>query len=98
MAGTPARAPNIWAKARASSSTPSSIWREWADPGDHKREAVTFRARQVLFEGRRAAPAASGDESGLTRDSAAPSEPTEAPVGAGTVDGVGEAGADDLPF
>ena len=73
-------------------------WREWTDPGDKKREAVTFRARQVLFEGRRATPASSGDESEPTRDSAAPSEPAEAPVGAGTVDGVGEASADDLPF
>ena len=33
-------------------------WREWTDPDDHKREAVTFRARQVLFEARRATPAA----------------------------------------
>src|ERR1700722_17046980 len=26
-------------------------WREWTDKQDTKREAVTFRARQVLFEG-----------------------------------------------
>ncbi|MGB0094165.1 MAG: single-stranded DNA-binding protein, partial [Solirubrobacteraceae bacterium] len=25
-------------------------WREWTDQQEHKREAVTFRARQVLFE------------------------------------------------
>jgi len=28
-------------------------WREWTDQQEHKREAVTFRARQVLFEGGR---------------------------------------------
>lgn len=26
-------------------------WREWTHPDDEKREAVTFRACQVLFEG-----------------------------------------------
>ena len=26
-------------------------WREWTDQQDNKREAVTFRARRVLFEG-----------------------------------------------
>ena len=31
-------------------------WREWTDQQDHKREAVTFRARQVLFEGGRPTP------------------------------------------
>ena len=38
-------------------------WREWTDPHDKKREAVTFRARQVLFEGGRPAPAAAADGS-----------------------------------
>ena len=37
-------------------------WREWTDQQDHKREAVTFRARQVVFEGGRPAPAAGSDE------------------------------------
>ena len=32
-------------------------WREWTDQQDNKREAVTFRARQVLFEGGRPAAA-----------------------------------------
>lgn len=71
-------------------------WREWTDPQERKREAVTLRARQVLFEGRRATPAASGEESDHTRNSAAPSEPATAPVGAAAVGGVGEASADDL--
>jgi single-strand DNA-binding protein len=73
-------------------------WRGWTDQQAHKREAVTLRARQVLFEGRRAASAASGDESEPTRDVAVPSEQAEAPVGAGAVGGVGEASAEDLPF
>ena len=36
-------------------------WREWTDQQGAKREAITFRARQVLFEGapRAAAGAAS---------------------------------------
>ena len=34
-------------------------WREWTDQQDNKREAVTFRARQVLFEGGRPTSAVS---------------------------------------
>jgi single-strand DNA-binding protein len=37
-------------------------WREWTDKHDNKREAVTFRARQVLFEGGRSASARSADD------------------------------------
>ena len=33
-------------------------WREWTDQQDNKREAVTFRARQVVFEGGRPTSAA----------------------------------------
>ena len=36
-------------------------WREWTDQQDNKREAVTFRARQVLFEGGRP-PSVAADE------------------------------------
>ena len=36
-------------------------WREWTDQQDNKREAVTFRARQVLFEGGRPTSAAGAD-------------------------------------
>ena len=35
-------------------------WREWTDQQDNKREAVTFRARQVMFEGGRSTPAPTG--------------------------------------
>src|ERR1700693_116515 len=37
-------------------------WREWTDQQDNKREAVTFRARQVVFEGSRSTSAASPDD------------------------------------
>ena len=45
-------------------------WREWTDQQNNKREAVTFKARQVLFEG-----------PGATRpDGNGASEPTPAPA------------------
>jgi single-strand DNA-binding protein len=73
-------------------------WREWTDPQDNKREAVTLRARQVLFEGGRAAVAASGGEAEQNGDSPAPSAQAESSAGAGASVGAGEATADDLPF
>ena len=36
-------------------------WREWTDQQNNKREAVTFKARQVLFEGGRRDPARDGN-------------------------------------
>ena len=39
-------------------------WREWTDQQDNKREAVTFRARQVLFEGGRPTSAATAADAG----------------------------------
>src|SRR4030088_3175973 len=39
-------------------------WREWTDQQDNEREAVTFRARQVLFEGTRPNPEAAADPPG----------------------------------
>jgi len=36
-------------------------WREWTDQQDNKREAVTFKARQVLFEGARPSPETAAD-------------------------------------
>ena len=36
-------------------------WREWTDQQNNKREAVTFKARQVLFEGGRRDPAPDGN-------------------------------------
>jgi single-strand DNA-binding protein len=69
-------------------------WREWTDQQDKRREAVTFRARQVLFEGGRTqgeAQDAIHDETSasahvaVTHDGSAPTPQDEA-------------GADDLPF
>jgi len=71
-------------------------WREWTDPDDKKREAVTFRARQVLFEGGRSGPI-DGDANGDQDGSAAPTQPV-GQLSARTPEGEGSAGADDLPF
>jgi hypothetical protein len=75
-------------------------WREWTDPDDKKREAVTFRARQVLFEGGRPATAATADgseqQNGAGSDAPARAEGEQ--VGVSTPGEAGSASADDLPF
>ncbi len=75
-------------------------WREWTDQQDNKREAVTFKARQVLFEGGRSAPAAGADASeqqnGAGPEAAAPADGE--PVGVSASEADGSASADDLPF
>ncbi len=71
-------------------------WREWTDQQQNKREAVTFRARQVLFEG--SPRAAVGDnESPEQSDRAKPAQ-AAVELGAGTASNEGTASADDLPF
>ena len=71
-------------------------WREWTDQQQHKREAVTFRARQVLFEG---SPRATASDNDGARDngSPAPGQPA-VEVGAAASASEGTASADDLPF
>lgn len=75
-------------------------WREWTEADDKKREAVTFKARQVLFEGGRPSPAAAADgsdqQNGAGPEAAAP--PDGEPVGVSTPGTEGSASADDLPF
>ena len=75
-------------------------WREWTDQQEHKGEAVTFKARQVLFEGGRPAPAAAADgseqQNGAGPEAAAPGDGE--PVGVSTSEPDGSASADDLPF
>lgn len=75
-------------------------WREWTDQQDSKREAVTFTARQVLFEGSRPAPASTADGSaepnGARPDTAATADGE--PVGVSPPGTEGSASADDLPF
>ncbi len=75
-------------------------WREWTDQQDTKREAVTFKARQVLFEGGRPAPAAAAD-GGEQQDGAGPEAAAPAdgePVGVSASEADRSASADDLPF
>ena len=76
-------------------------WREWTDQQGNKREAVTFKARQVLFEGSRLEPAATGDgatEPRPPRPAAAPNRPRPPPSGPHGGETAGAATADDLPF
>jgi single-strand DNA-binding protein len=57
-------------------------WREWTDPDDKKRKAVTFKARQVLFEGGR--PTSAATQGSAQQDGAGPEVTTQAdgePVG-----------------
>ncbi len=77
-------------------------WREWTDQQDNKREAVTFKARQVLFEGTRTSPDAGSEPPDDATD--LPASPTPAatqttavPVAA-TSTNAAAATADDLPF
>jgi single-strand DNA-binding protein len=73
-------------------------WREWTDRDDKKREAVTFRARQVLFEGGRPAPAPAAEGSGQENGAGSAAAADGEPVGVSTRGGDGSASADDLPF
>ena len=73
-------------------------WREWADSDAKKREAVTFRARQVLFEGGRGTPAPTEASSQPDGDSEAETHADREPVGVAPAGSDGSASADDLPF
>jgi hypothetical protein len=68
-------------------------WQEWTDQQNNRREAVTFRTRQVLFEGRPPGPAQDG-----SRDEASTSARVAVAAADGATTTEGEAGADDLPF
>jgi single-strand DNA-binding protein len=76
-------------------------WREWTDQRGGKREAVTFRARQVVFEGARPGTAAAASEDSLEQNSAAPENATAShlePAAVAAASGEGPATADELPF
>ncbi|MHB1571227.1 MAG: single-stranded DNA-binding protein [Solirubrobacteraceae bacterium] len=75
-------------------------WREWIDQQDNKREAVTLRARQVVFEGSRSAPATGRDGAGAKNGAApdAADRPEPEPVVAASAGPEASASADDLPF
>jgi single-strand DNA-binding protein len=70
-------------------------WREWTDQQQNKREAVTFRARQVLFEGSPRVTAATDNDGARDNGSPAPAQPA---VGTAASASDGAATADDLPF
>ena len=70
-------------------------WREWTDQQGAKREAITFRARQVLFESGARAAATSEDSQG---NGGAPDAQPVAEGAAVAAAGGGAASADDLPF
>ena len=71
-------------------------WREWTDQQQNRREAVTFRARQVLFEGGRPR-AAEAEPTGEHNGAPSATQP-RAPLAATTAASETSAGADDLPF
>ena len=75
-------------------------WREWTDQQDNKREAVTFRARQVLFEGGRPTSSVTAADAG--EQNGADPEPAistaREPAGVGSRSEADSASADDLPF
>ena len=74
-------------------------WREWSDQQEHKREAVTFRARQIVFEGGHPTPAAgseAGEQNGADPEPAISTDME--PAGVGSASDAGAASADDLPF
>jgi single-strand DNA-binding protein len=74
-------------------------WREWTDPDNRKREAVTFRARQVLFEGARSTAAGANDGSDQHPGPPATGSVADAsPVGASAPSSDATASAEDLPF
>jgi single-strand DNA-binding protein len=74
-------------------------WREWTDQHGHKREAITLRARQVVFGGGR--PASTPGEDAGQQTGAAPDgagQPGPEPVGVTSAEADTSASADDLPF
>jgi single-strand DNA-binding protein len=71
-------------------------WREWTDQQNNRREAVTFRARQVLFEGSRPSTSNLGNSHERNGAPAPDQAAVSAPAAAATSEST--AGADDLPF
>ena len=78
-------------------------WREWTDQQGNRREAVTFKARHVLFEGARREPNPGADGAHQPMPAPAPAAVAQSAVGAPADaqpagDPSGSATADDLPF
>jgi single-strand DNA-binding protein len=78
-------------------------WREWTDQQNNKREAVTFKARHVLFEGARRDPTPDVNGASEPTPASAAVAVTQPPVAAPLVaqeagSTAAQATADDLPF
>ena len=73
-------------------------WREWTDQQGNRREAVTFKARHVLFEGTRREPNPDGNGTAQPTTNPAPSAGTQPAATQAAGDTSGSATADDLPF
>ena len=75
-------------------------WREWTDQQGNKREAVTFKARHVLFEGGRRESSTDRDGQEKTPTPVAATQAAAATTTATCPPGevAGPATADDLPF
>ena len=79
-------------------------WREWTDQQDNKREAVTFKARQVLFEGTRPSTDAASDQAqdvtqaSTTAAATASRQPAPVPATVAMADDGAVATADELPY
>jgi single-strand DNA-binding protein len=73
-------------------------WREWTDQQGNRREAVTFKARHVLFEGARREPNPDGNGTAQPTTSPAPSAGAQPAATQAAGDTSGSATADDLPF
>ena len=68
-------------------------WREWTDQEQNKREAVTFRGRQVLFEGSPRATEAGDSVGAPDNGSPAPAQPAVGAAASAT-----EGTAEDVPL
>lgn len=74
-------------------------WREWTSQEGQQREAVTLKARQVLFEGGRPHNGAQQAGSRAGQEHSAETAAVGAPeTSAANAAGNGTASADDLPF
>jgi single-stranded DNA-binding protein len=75
-------------------------WREWTDQQNNKREAVTLKARQVVFEGGRAEPAPNANSAPQAAASAQAPQPAAvaAPVPVTAGSAADTATVEDLPF
>jgi single-strand DNA-binding protein len=79
-------------------------WREWTDQQNNKHEAVTLKARRVLFEDRRPQPDPANGQRDDRASAVSPvASPVAAPdpvaaVAAAAGDDAGSASADELPY